>query len=116
MKHKTDSIGPVNISITKSLYNEMLLYVKHARSSLNGIDKRDFDFAFVHYAENQMSSNLITKQFNSFWKKVCMHVSMCVCGVETTTMISNHLRCGSITGYLHTVNLMKQLTRSLKAD
>ena len=94
MQHKTDFIGPVNISIRKSLYNEMSPYIKHASNVLNGIGQRTFDFVFVSYSGNQMSSSLVTKQFNSFWKKVTgkeSDISTTIVRKYTTTMVhTNH--------------------------
>ena len=94
MQHKTDFIGPVNISIRKNLYNEMSLYIKHARNVLNGIGQRTFDFVFVSYSGNQMSSSLVAKQFNSFWKKVTgkeSDISTTIVRKYTTTMVhSDH--------------------------
>ena len=69
-KHKTDYKGPAFVSFGHSLYRYTNDYVENVRNKLPGIGTKNKDAVFVSFSGLSMTSNMITMQMNSMWKRI----------------------------------------------
>ena len=70
LNHKTLSTsGPAMLCFTTELYNITNRYLKHFRSSLEGLDVKKTHPLFISWSGKKLSSSMVTAQLNSFWNK-----------------------------------------------